>query len=159
MALPDSALFVLIPVAALVVFPLSWLGASALVARFGGWRSLARDYAREGTPPGEDLGLCSLSLSRGPLFATNYNGAAHVGLGPEGLTLWTSFLFRRSHPPLLIPWERVGRCERRRLLFVEVTAVAPRESALEILIRGAAGERVFEYWQGRGRPGRRSRGL
>jgi len=148
--LPPSALYVLVPPLALGVGVLFWLGTSALVARLGGWATLARDYRWDGTPPGEDQGLCSLSLSGG-LAATNYNNAAHVGLGPQGLGLWTSFLFRRSHAPLLIPWESVERCERRRSFFQEVTAVKARGPSREILVRGRAGERLFEYWQERGR--------
>lgn len=150
MKIPEAAYWVLVPPLAIAGFVLFWNLVVAAIARLGGWRALAERYGGSPAVPGEALGLCSLFLSGG-LLTTRYNNAVHIDLGPEGLAVSPSFLFRRSHPPLLIPWDRIERCERRRLLFFEVTEVVPRECPQRLLIRGAAGERVHSYWVATGR--------
>lgn len=143
---PNNLLYLLIPPAALAGLVVLWLFVAASLSWVGGWHSLAKLYPRTGAATGDDLGACSISLSRG-IFAINYNNSAHITLCQGGLGLETSSLFRRYHPPLLMPWSSIGKCERQKLLFEEVTAVIPSGGHVEILLRGNAGVKVYEYWQ------------
>lgn len=142
----NTILYFLIPPAALAGLVVLWLFVAAMLSWVGGWHSLAQLYPRTGAATGDDLGVCSISLSRG-IFAINYNNSAHITLCHDGLSLETSSLFRRYHPPLFVPWSSIGKCERQKLLFEEVTVVVPRGEKVEILVRGNAGVKVYDYWQ------------
>ena len=146
MRVTNTTLYFLIPPAALAGLVVLWLFVAALLSWVGGWHSLAQLSPRTGAATGDDLGGCSISLSRG-IFAINYNNSAHITLCQEGLALETSSLFRRYHEPFLIPWNSIDTCERQKLLLQEVTVVATRGLHVEILVRGKAGESVFAYWQ------------
>ena len=146
MRIPTAYLYFLVPCAVLAGLFLLWLLVGSLLSRVGGWNALSQVYPVVEGPGSEDLGRCSITLSRGP-FAINYNGSVHIVLGAAGLGMEASSLFRRFHAPLTIPWSEVETCVRQKQLTGEATAVTERRLHREILIRGEAGVRVYDYWQ------------
>jgi hypothetical protein len=80
-----------------------WFTSFHLIARLGGWRSLASFYRTEAGPPGP-----LLRFRYGRLGAiTNYNACLSLAASPRGLYLSLLPMFRPGHPPLLIPWSEV----------------------------------------------------
>jgi hypothetical protein len=92
-------------------FAVFWLLVLWLIALFTGWRSLAKRYRAQRPPSGKVFRGCSIGLGR----AGGYNGCIRATLGPRGIHVVPMFLFRFSHPPLLLPWELAGESVEQRV--------------------------------------------
>ncbi len=141
-------LAVVIPPLAVVAFVLFWMGITQALSYVGGWSVLAARYPARTAGDARDLGQASLTLDRG-FVAVNYNGSVHFQVSSEGLGMETSRLFRRAHPPVLIPWGEFGSCERKRLLTGEAAEMSLRDGTVHLLVRGKAVEGVLEAWGAR----------
>ena len=138
---------VLIPIV-LLFFVAAWLLATALVARLGGWRELAERYeAPYGFEPERRLRFQSLVLRRVSWFPARYRGSVTVGLGTAGLALAPIAVFRFRHPPLLIPWTAIARCEDGSLLGFGWKDVAVRDVEPTLRFYGAVGDAVEAEWR------------
>ncbi len=151
MHIPTPLLYVFVPLFAVLALAALWMGAGSLLAWASGWRALAARYPGGELQP-ETLRSCSLTLARGP-FAFNYNRSVRLSWGPSGLKMETLSLFCRAHRPVLLPWSALAGCARRKTLTGEVTALRVEEPAVEILVRGEAGGKLFAFWQSRSRGG------
>lgn len=93
-----TLLFPLFPLA----FAAMWVVVCLLLARMGGWKSLADVYRIDsGDPPG---------LSRfvtGRFNLVNYSSCLQVASTAEHLYLSVLLPFRIGHPALLIPWSDI----------------------------------------------------
>lgn len=148
---------VLIAIAPLC-FVATWLLATAIVARIGGWRELAERYeAQDGAEPERRYRFQSVVLRRVSLFPARYRGSVHIGLGAAGIQLAPVFVFRFQHPPLLIPWPAITRCEAGALLGFGWHDVEVRDATPTLRFYGKVGEEIAAEWSrwGAGRDGSR----
>jgi hypothetical protein len=76
-----------------------WFALSTVVARLGGWATLAQHYRVKYRPNGKRF-----SMQSGRFGWLDYNGCLRIIVADEGLylSLWPRMMF--SHPPLLLPW-------------------------------------------------------
>ena len=137
----------LIPFALLAIVGMMML-VSTIIAALGGWRGLARLYREpEGMRrrPARSFFMASIDLRGGSILPlpTNYSNCVSVDLAPDGLHLRV-MLFRFSHPPLLIPWERIERYDAGRFLFWRTLTVHPRGTSTRIRLWGGAAHGVEE---------------
>jgi len=72
------------------------------------------------------------------------NRVTHMVLSPSGLYLYPSLLFRFMHPPLLIPWSRVGR-PRKVEVFWWSTYVYELDSTCNIGVTANAHDAIERY--------------
>jgi hypothetical protein len=100
----------------LLYFLAMWLGACLLIARFGGWGGLAKQYRVEKLPPGKRYHFQSASLTRAGM-PCNYGSCLTLVVTEQGLGLAVFPIFRPGHPPLLIPWSDFLNPRRRTVLW------------------------------------------
>ncbi len=81
-----------------------WIGISLLVARLGGWATLATFYRLSGSFNGD----CWRFQSGEFRWKMGYNNCLTVGANLTGLYLCVFFLFRFGHPDLFIPWADIS---------------------------------------------------
>lgn len=93
----------------LIIFPLFWLGIVLLISKIGGWTSLARAYPAETNATGKAFNWHSARLN----FLTSYRSCMNFTVSHEGLHMVPMVLFRMWHPPIMIPWEKIGRFETK----------------------------------------------
>ena len=102
-----------------------WLGVLALMATFGGWNSVARDYPASGVPTvGERITIGSLLFGRGWVGLGTYRNAVTLILSPRGFELWTRTLFHFQHPGIAVPWREVRVYEKGKTFgqpFIQLT--------------------------------------
>jgi hypothetical protein len=139
-----------------IFFVALWLAITALAARLSGWRAVAeRCPAPPGYEPERRHRFQSVVVRRVFWFPARYRGVTTVGLGAGGLYLSLLALFRYQHPPLLIPWNAIARCEDGAMLGVRWLDVELREVDTRLRFYGRIGETIQEEWQraGGGRTG------
>ncbi len=90
-----------------------WLLVTGLISLVGGWTHLAREFPAIHRPDGLDLRCRSLHIRP---FA-NYNARINVTLSSAGIYLVPMWMFRCFHAPLLIPWDKVGAMQSRRVVW------------------------------------------
>jgi hypothetical protein len=122
---------------------------STLIAALGGWSGLARLYREPGgmrRRPARSFFMATLDLRGGSFLPipAQYSNCVSVDLAPDGLHLRMMFPFRFSHPPLLIPWERIERYDAGRFLFWRTLTVHPRGTSTRIRLWGRAARGVEE---------------
>jgi hypothetical protein len=81
------------------------------------------------------------------VFPVNYGNCLFATVGRRGLALSILLPFRFMHPPLVIPWSAVERCEQVRFwllrhVAVYVTDFRPRR----LLFGGALGRAILAQW-------------
>ena len=87
-----------------------WIGISFLVARIGGWATLATFYRLLGSFNGEIWRFQSGEFR----WKIGYNNCLTLGVSPAGLYLSMFFLFRLGHPNLFIPWADISVARGKR---------------------------------------------
>jgi hypothetical protein len=101
-----------------------WLGVLSLVANFGGWSTVARDYPADEQPgAGERTTVSTLSFGRGWVSLGSYRYAVTLILSPRGFELWTKLPFQFQHPGISVPWGDVRAYEKGRFLgqpFIQI---------------------------------------
>jgi hypothetical protein len=71
--------------------------------------------------------------------------------GRHGLAVSILWPFRFMHPPLLLPWSAIERCEETRFWLVRVVAVHARGFEGRRLLRGGrVGHAILTAWAQRG---------
>lgn len=90
-----------------------WLLITGVVSMIGGWHRLAREFPAIHRPDGLNFRRRSLHIR--PF--TNYNHCINVTLSSVGIYLVPMWIFRCFHPPLLIPWDKVGAMQSRRVVW------------------------------------------
>lgn len=91
-------LFVILPLAFLIYFPLFWLFVVWLISAFG-WQRFA-PYRTQQTPSGKQwLG------QYGFVNGARYGNALNITTNDMGLFIKPVALFRFNHPLLFIPWQ------------------------------------------------------
>ncbi len=81
-------------------FAAVWCSIFFVIARWGGWRSLAAAYPSRGVPAGETFRMRSAGLRAG----CNYNNCITFTSSSIGLHMAMPVLFRFQHAALFIPW-------------------------------------------------------
>lgn len=135
----------------------SWCLLIALISLVGGWHALAKSYRKEETTfriadssDGERFRWASLSMGP-PLFPTNYGNCVTVFVGERGIGVRVMPLFRVLHPPLLIPWNAIEKCELDRIFLVYWRARAYlSDRRYPICFYGQAGKDIYNVWFTRG---------
>lgn len=87
---------------------LLWLGICALLARVGGWSTLAGPYRAKYPVVGERFRFISGSMGQARL-PVNYKRCLFMVVNRHGLRISVLFPFRFRSPPLFIPWSRSAR--------------------------------------------------
>jgi hypothetical protein len=128
----------------LPVFVAGWLLVSGLLAHFGGWASLAKEFAAEAPESGERYRFQSGAMGY-RYFPVHYRGCLTLTLVPEGLHLSLLFLFRFQAPPILIPWRVIESMSEERVLLTRYTTLKLRDHWQYLKLRGDVGERVRLY--------------
>src|SRR5215467_6210410 len=106
MPTPDAAWFV-------PAFAVFWLVLTGALSFLSGWRELAKRFRSNETIEGERFRFRSAAVGW-PAFPVSYGGILFATVGPRGFTLSILFPYRFLHPPLVIPWSQVERCEPTR---------------------------------------------
>jgi hypothetical protein len=75
-----------------------------------------------------------------------------LSLSSAGLHLAILLVFRFHHPPLLIPWSAIVRCEEGSLLGFRWTEVEVRDADPLIRIYAGAGAAVAAEWRRQAKP-------
>ena len=91
-------LFVILPLAFLIIFALFWVFVVWLISLFG-WQRLAARYCTEQTPTGNRW-----SGQYGFVNSARYGNALNITTNDMGLFIGTVTVFRVNHPCLFIPW-------------------------------------------------------
>lgn len=127
-------------------FILLWLFVGALLSQLSGWPRLAERFRVEGVPSGRLLGGQVVAVGW-----VNENNVTNLIIGPEGLCLKASLLFRFRRPTLLVPWPYVRYVSQRKVLWWksflldlgDVTTLRIREAAFQeakpYIVRGSFG--------------------
>jgi hypothetical protein len=97
----------------LIFFPLAWFAVAFLLGHISGWADLGTRHRTREPPPSEHVRRVS-----GKMGLISYNRALTVGWSAPGLHLSAPFLFRLSHPPLLIPWEEIVERQDKKALWM-----------------------------------------
>jgi hypothetical protein len=121
------------------------LAICAVLSRLGGWWELARRFKNADDIDGERFRFRSGSLGWG-VFPVNYGSCLFATVGRGGFSLSILFPFRFMHPPLLIPWSAVERCEQVRFWFVRHTAVHVTGFGRRLLFMGGLGRAILAAW-------------
>ncbi len=123
-----------------ILFVGMWVAISTVVAFVGGWHRLARRYRGAPTMVVDRIRAGSGHLGD---FGAHYNNCLVVSVGPGGVGLKVWLPFRLFHPPLLIPWGDVVKCERWRMLGIfERTRLRLVDAAPSIVLYGRAARLV-----------------
>jgi len=99
---PEVAVFLAVAV---------WVAILNVLARIGGWATLAERYPAAGAFDGDRWWFQNAQLR----WRVNYGGVLTVGASPRGLYLSVLLPFRIAHPPLFIPWTDITVSERKGL--------------------------------------------
>ena len=113
----EGLIALLIIGAFVIIFPLFWIAIIQLIARFGGWKSLTKNYAAQGSASGDHFRFASARFGR----FTSYSNCLNVSVSPQGIGLRPFILFRAGHSALFLPWEDVLQLTRwQTLVFSSV---------------------------------------
>jgi hypothetical protein len=87
-----------------------WVGISLLIARIGGWSTLATFYRLSGSFSGD----CWRFQSGEFRWKMGYNNCLSIGSNESGLHLSVFYLLRLGHPDLFIPWADISVTASKR---------------------------------------------
>jgi len=121
----------------LLVVALLWLGVCALLARVGGWSTLAGPYRAKYPAVGERFRFVSASMGKAHL-PVNYKGCLFMVVNRHGLHISLLFPFRFRSPPLFIPWSAVESVTEKPLLRTFGVAIKLRDCWPIIRVPGRA---------------------
>jgi hypothetical protein len=84
-----------------ILFPIFWVAFCYILA-FGGWSTLAREFATDRLPSGRMFRFTNARMNR-----SNYANCVHVSVENDGILLKAILPFRLGHPPLFLPWRAI----------------------------------------------------
>jgi hypothetical protein len=118
----------------------------ALLSLLGGWHALGRRFGSSDDLDGERFRFRSGAVGRG-IFPVAYDHCLFATVGRRALALSVLVPFRLLHPPLVIPYSEVERCDEIRFWFVRHVALHVRGfGRRRVLLRGALGRAVLAAW-------------
>lgn len=126
-----------------LLFALLWFGIGALLARIGGWSTLAGLYRAKYPVVGERFRFVSASMGRERL-PVNYKACLFMVVNRYGLHISILFPFRFRSPPLFIPWSAVESITEKRSMRTFGIAVRLRNCWPIICVPGRAGHMIRE---------------
>lgn len=141
----DPEWFFAVFAVAAVAFTAFWLGICRLLSATSGWQELAERFKSDAPLEGERFRFRSGAMG-GRYFPVSYGGCLFATVGPKGFALSILFLFRFSHPRLVVPWSAVERCEPVRYWFMNCIAMHIRGFRRRILLDGSLAKKVVEQW-------------
>ena len=106
----------------LIAFPLIWLLVLNLIARLGGWASLAEEFPARGEPRGDHFSWRSGTVG----WLGSYRNALDVWVSSNGLWLRPVAIFRAGHKPMMIPWSAVEQAKKRTFMIAVDTLIVVR---------------------------------
>lgn len=121
-----------------LLFALLWLGVCALLARIGGWSTLAGSYRAKYPAVGERFSFVSASMGNAR-FPISYKGCLFVIVTRHGFHVSVLFPFRFRSPPLFIPWSAVESITEKQFVRTFGVTVRLRNCWPIICIPGRAG--------------------
>jgi hypothetical protein len=127
-----------------------WLLATGLASLLSGWHGLAEQYpAPDGfeAPTERSYRFRTVQFVRVAGLPARYGSCVTVSLAPGGLHLAVLGIFRFRHPPMLIPWTAIRRCEDGSFFGFRYIAVEVRDADPVIRIFGDVGEAAAEAWR------------
>jgi hypothetical protein len=144
------------PLPFLLLFLLGWCGITVSISLVGGWHALAKKYRLEKTSfhieenTGEKRFRCA-SMAIGPAyFPTHYGNCLTIGVSSRGILLRAWPLLRLMHPPLMIPWSDVEKCEMAsEYLIFKRTSIYVCGTTAPLRFYGRAGTEIFSAWSRR----------
>jgi hypothetical protein len=110
--LPGSDSWMFVPLF-LIFLVCMWLFVGFAISR-GGWNSFAIRYPASTRPTGKTYVSSNTRFSN---YVARYNNVVRVTFTDAGVYFHVLFLFRAFHPPFLVPWDKVKRIEKRKVLF------------------------------------------
>ena len=134
----------------------AWLLGTGLASLLSGWHALAEQYPEPDgyeAPSERRHRFRTLQFVRLAGLPARYGSSVTVTLAPGGLHLAVLGIFRFRHPPMLIPWAAIRRCEEGSFFGFRNTEVEVRDADPVIRIFGDVGDEVAREWQRRGPPG------
>lgn len=117
-----------------------WVGILRLIARLGGWRSLAEHYRAERPTEGTRWRWCSLTLGRW----CGYNAGVTIIANELGLRLSLPWFIAFGHADLFIPWSDITADARRRLFAHVVCLTTARVPEVPITIPMKLARRIAQ---------------
>lgn len=120
-----------------------WYLLVTLIARLGGWRTLARSYPDSGPAAGNRFRFQSAQLGW-----CNYGGCVHVDAGVNVLRFSLMAPFSFGHPPIAIPWHDIGVEFKRQWLSETAVLRFSREPTIRMRITRRLAERIAASSQG-----------
>ncbi len=125
----------------ILFFIILWICVCKLIAAFGGWRILARDYRADSVFDGQKLWLKSVGMRSW----TNYSNCINIGANTYGLYLSVLLIFRVGHPPLFFQWTDIStEATSRRLLPDVVKFTFAKQPDVPIIFSKRLAARIFE---------------
>src|SRR3990172_6382076 len=112
----------------LPAFIVFWLAISGALSLLGGWYELSQRFKRNDAVDGERFYFRSGAIGWRWL-PVSYGSCLFATIGSKSIALSVLFPFRFLHPPLLIPWSAVERCEKVKLWFMNQVAVPSTHNA------------------------------
>ena len=126
----------------LVMRVISWMGWSALAARFAFDRPLPDDATRYGSQ--------SLAIGESVITIANYSNCVNVWIDQRGFYMRPQIFFRLFHPMLHIRWDQIAQVEVRTGFLNGRTQLVFRTDAPVVAMRGRSGRAVAEHWHSYG---------
>ncbi len=119
----QASLIALIVPGFFISFALFWSMVVFLIARIGGWASLARQYPATTPPSGKSFQWRSARFG----YLGSYRNTLEVTLSPAGLYMRPVIFFRMGHDPVLIPWNAIADADRSDQFFVSALRLSIRD--------------------------------
>ena len=116
-----------------------WFVVTGLLARAGGWASMARTFRATQPPSGQRFRFASGSMGRGAV-PVNYGACLFVSVNDVGIHLSLLYPFRFQSPALFIPWSQMESVTEKQHIFSTYTAIRVRGQWPTISVRGRAGQ-------------------
>lgn len=122
-----------------------WFAISAVLSLASGWHALARRFRSDEPVEGERVRCRATAMGwRG--LPMSYGRCVYTTVGQRALALSVIAPFRLLHPPLVIPWAEVERCERVALWFRKCVSVHVRGHGRGLTFHESVGEPMLEAW-------------
>ena len=124
-----------------LIFIAMWFAVGFMTAMISGWWELAETFRSKRRWQGRLLRFHSAEMNGAP-FGSYYN-CVHFGVSKDGLFIALNFLFRGSHPSLMVPWEEITVLEGTSgVLLKKKQLLLGREQAVTLRLSAALAEEL-----------------
>ena len=136
---------ILIPIIAFPAFALFWIGVCTLIARFGGWSKLAKEYpyieAQRPLAGGKSFYVGFFQID----VVGKYNGVTRLTITPEGFLLKTIFIFKFGHHPIFVEWKKIKNITKEDFLLIGTVYRIKLEN-VELKMSGEGPEELYNEY-------------